>query len=130
MRCHSVFISTALVSFFHCVACCMYSLTIVLLQRVGFFQLLLSINIQRVLLCTHIHHCPHAACPYRFIVLVNTLGCSQKQYGNHQFCISILMPRNVFEWLHSYQYTPSGALHRRRIKQYVHQQTHRAHWPV
>lgn len=42
---------------------------------------------------THIHHCPYAGIfywgPYRFVVLVNTLGCSHKQYGNHQFCICI-----------------------------------------
>lgn len=33
--------------------------------------------------------------PYGFIVLLSTLGCSQKQYGNHHFCISILMLRNI-----------------------------------
>lgn len=137
MRCHSVFISTVALASKWLFSLCR------LLQVACIALLLCFFNMskrRRMFLCSRcyklifnkscfahtsiiVHMQAFCWSPYGFIVLVSTLGCSQKQYGNHQFCISILMPRNIFEWLHSYQYAPSGSWHRRSIKPQTNNQS-------
>lgn len=115
--------------FFYLTACCMYSLTIVLLQHTqdnvlhsSCFHLIFK---ESCFVHTSIIVHMQAFCwsPNRIIVLVSILWYSQKQYGNHLFCIIILMLRNIFEWPNSYEYTQSGAVQRGSIKQWFYQQT-------
>lgn len=137
MRCHSVFISTvALLSKWLFSLCCMLLVACIDLllclfnmsksRRMFLYSRCYQLIFKKSCFAhTSIIVRMQAFCwrPYGFIVLVSTLGCSQKQYGNHQFCISILMPRNLFQWLHSYQYTPSGSLHRGSIKPQTNNQS-------